>query len=195
MRRVPAISSKDKPPCFGKHPSIVFEGCSSCARRVGCFRAFSTPGVTVLPFASLRINIAKAGDRRATDVLLHGLDPALWGALQTVCVKHGLKLTARTKRRYRARARDKERRTVFTVVRLDSRRVLIEFLRADVSTAISLGCYRRTAKNRRTPYQCLDIPGDTDNLTVVMAQKLDKLLSMSYLAGTFVPGTRRARTS
>lgn len=193
MRRIPATTPRDKPPCYGKHPSIVFEGCSTCARRSGCFRAFSPPGVTVLPFANLRINIAKAGDTRATDVLLHGLDPELWGVLSTVCTKHGLALRAKAKnrvRRYRAKAHDKQGRLVLGVVRLDSRRVLIHCLRADFYAAIAVnGVKRRVSDNRKRPYYALDLIADSGSLTARLSSKLDRLLSLSYLAGTYVPGT------
>lgn len=192
MRRKPATSSQDKPPCFGKHPSIVFEGCSSCARRTGCFRAFSPPGVTVLTFANLRVNIAKAGDVRATDVLLHGLDSELWGVLSTVCAKYGLTLKAKATARptrFRARARDKNGRTVLGIVRLDSRRILIDGLRIDYHAAAAVsGCTRRVKDGRKRPYYVLDLLPDGGSLSARLASKVDRLLALSYLAGTYVPG-------
>lgn len=194
--RHPALDSSEKPPCYGKHPSIVFEGCSLCAKREGCFRRFSRSGVEVLPVAVTRINITKAGDRRATDALLHGFDDELWGLMRTLAAKYGLRLTTKVRAGQTARAvaRDRSKQIVFLIRRLDARRVLLYFRMVDESAALSVGCVPKQTPHSRKEVFCLDLSSRTDNLKSALADRVNQVLAMSYLAGKFTPGRSRKKS-
>lgn len=189
MRRKPATSPDDKPPCYGRHPSIVFGGCLSCAKREGCFAKFSTDSVKVLPFTQSGVPVAKAGDRRATDMLLHGMDPSIWAALRVVVTKYGLRAKIVNRPPYRARISDRDKEIVFMVMRMDPRCVIIDAKRIDANAAKHTGGELVKARWRsRSPIYRFTF--DTD-IVRTMSVQLDKLLAMSYLAGTFTPGRVR----
>lgn len=192
MIRKPATSRNDKPPCFGRHPSIVFGGCLSCAVRDKCFAKFSTPTVQVLPFVQSGGAIAKAGDRRATDILLHGMDANLWAAMRVTVTKYGLRAKIVNKPPYRARVFDRDKEIVFMVMRMDPRCVIIDAKRVDPNAAKHLGGELVNVRWRsRTPVYRFTF--DTDIVRTMTAQ-LDKLLAMSYLAGSYKPGRIRKST-
>lgn len=189
--RVPAREKSDRPPCYGKHPSLVDAGCFACVKRSGCFRRFSTAAVSVLPYVQVTSRVTKATDRKATDLLIHGIDGDLWQTFRTVLTKHGLRVRLKKVSSYRAVIFDRDRKVVMMLMRMDPRRVVLDCRMVDGKTALLLGATQPAVswRSRRTVYRLTF----EDKIDVTMSDCLDKLLAASYLAGTYSPGKVRKR--
>jgi hypothetical protein len=193
MNRQPATTPDENPPCFGKHPSLIYAGCFSCARYVECCAAFGRGGVRVLPYVQAANVLTRAGDRRATDMLIHGLDASIFAAFRVVLTKYGLRVRVRTHAGYRAHVVDRDKKILFRVLRMDGRAAIIDAKRIDPDAAKHTGAVVVADARWRGHTPTYRFTFTTD-IVRDMATRLDNVLALSYIAGTFTPGRNRIQT-